>query len=125
MSSVFNLYVVAEHRLPVDLTDDAGVSAAVKAHGARWAQIEGKAIGVLGAWDEIGAMLGSSAVHGMVGALKAPAAASLHTALSAASADALARIDADARLSRAYWALRDTAEEASQRGAALVIVCDG
>lgn len=122
MPRVFNLYVIAPHRLPADTTNEAAHAEALRAYGARWAQVEGRAVDFLDALDEIGQRIGSPHVRAMVGTITPAEAALLHAALSSAPVD---DIDSDARLSEAYWALRDTAEEATQRGASLVIACDG
>ncbi len=124
MPRLFNLYVVGTQRL-LDARDESSLAEALRNHGALWAQVEGSAIGFLEACDEIGKLLGRSVVRGTIGTLSSAEAGAIHEALSQAPKDLVQRIDSDDRLATAYWALRETSEEAVRRGSSMVIQCVG
>ena len=119
MPRIFNFYVINPDRLA---DEDEG---AVERHGARWAQIETKAFSFGDACDEIDRLLGERVIGGQIGEFSLEQAAALYEGLAAASPEMLARIEDDDAVDTAYWALRDTAQEAVRRRYAMVIVMDG
>ena len=120
MPRLFNFYVISAERLAADSSDSA-----IEQHGARWAQVEGRAFGVFDAFDTIDRLLDTPIIRGRIGTFSREETAALLDGLAGASREALARIEADPALDEVYWALRDTAQEATVRGACMVIACAG
>lgn len=125
MPRVFNLYVIAPEHVPKSTGSAGALEEALRRFGARWAQVESKATGFLGACDEIGRQIGAPVVRGAIGTFSPVETRNVHDALAAAPPDVLARIDADPVLARTFWALHDTSEEAVGRNACMVIECVG
>ncbi len=149
MSSTFTLYVVDEKALPPSLkaatdrgTYDALV-AAVKARGARWAQIDTSILELNRALvlidDEMGStkflpvlafnnsphnLLGDDGDCPSFGYFNPEQASDLHESLKDVAADIDAAVNGDDTAETVYHAVESTAREAAQRGHALAVLHD-
>jgi len=116
MPTIHNYYVIAPDRLSEPLSFEA-----IGQVGALWAQIEGEP-----AYAEIDRAFGRPIIgYRGFGTYSPAETAALLKELVSASPELLAKIEADSRIDRTYWALRDTADEAVRRGACMSIRFSG